>query len=77
VITPEEIRTRLEKAFPGAVVQVRDLTGTRDHYEVTIVAEAFKDMTLVERHRMAYAPFRDVIGGALHALSLKTLAPGE
>jgi len=77
LIAPGDIQTRLEKALPGATVTVRDMTGTADHYEVTVVAEAFKGMSLIERHRMIYAPLQDVLGGALHALSLKTIAPGE
>jgi stress-induced morphogen len=77
LIAPEEIRSRLLEALPGAEVTVRDLTGTADHYEVTVVTEEFKGRSLLERHRMIYAPLQDVLGGALHALSLKTIAPGE
>ena len=56
---------------------MRDMTGTADHYEVRVVAEAFQGKSLIERHRMVYASLQDVLGGALHALSLKTLTPGE
>ena len=76
-ITPDEIRTRILDAFPEAEVGVRDMTGTADHYEVRVVAEAFQGKSLIERHRMVYASLQDVLGGALHALSLKTLTPGE
>ena len=77
LIGAEEIRTRILGTLPGASVEVRDLTGTADHYEVRIVAEAFQGQSLLERHRRVYALFEDVLGGALHALSLKTLTPGE
>ncbi len=63
--------------MPDAQVQVADLTGGGDHYRVSIVAEAFRDQTAVNRHRMVYAIFKDVLGGALHALSLETLTPEE
>ncbi len=77
MIAPDQIRQRILGALPGADVTVRDLTGTADHYEVVVVSGAFADKSLIERHRMVYAPLKDVLGGALHALSLKTLAPGE
>jgi len=77
MIEPEEIRRRIEGALEGAQIEVRDLTGTKDHYEVTVVAPAFLGRSALERHRMVYAPLQDVLGGALHALSLKTKAPGE
>ena len=77
MIRPEEIHDRILEALPGAAIEVRDLTGTSDHYEVRVVAKAFAGLGLVERHRVVYAVFQDVLGGPLHALSLKTLAPGE
>jgi len=77
MITSDDIRQRLLGAFPDAAVDVRDMTGSADHYEVRVVAREFAGKSLVERHRLVYAAFSDVMGGALHALSLRTLAPGE
>lgn len=77
MISPDDIRERILGALPGAEVMVRDMTGTSDHYEITVVSAAFRGMSLVDRHRMVHAPLRDVIGGTLHAISLKTLEPGE
>ena len=45
--------------------------------QVEIVSTAFEGKLPLERHRMVYAIFNDVMGGALHALSLKTRTPGE
>ena len=77
MIASDDIRRRILEALPGAAVDVRDMTGTADHYEVRVVAREFEGKALVERHRLVYAAFQDVLGGALHALSLKTLTPGE
>ncbi len=72
---PEEIQQRLEQAFPDAIVEVEDLTGTKDHYQVTVVSESFGDKTLIEQHKMVYAPFEEEIGGPIHAFSIKTYTP--
>lgn len=78
MIASEDIRSRILSALPGAsAVDVRDTTGTADHYEVRVVAREFQGRSLIERHRMIYAALQDVLGGALHALSLKTLTPDE
>ncbi len=77
MIEPEEIRRRIQESMPDAVIDVRDLTGTMDHYRVEVVSEAFDGLPPVQRHRKVYGLFRDVIGGPLHALSLETRAPGE
>ncbi|NJN63707.1 MAG: BolA family transcriptional regulator [Acidobacteria bacterium] len=77
MIDAAELEKRVRGAFPGATVTVTDLTGTRDHYRLAIVSDAFLGMGPVERHRAVYALFRDVLGGALHALSLETRTPEE
>lgn len=77
MIEPQEIERRIQEALPGAQVTVKDLTGGMDHYEVEVVSEAFAGMNSLARHRKVYAIFSDVVGGALHALSLKTRTPDE
>ena len=73
----EEFERRIREVMPDARVVVHDLTGGGDHYRVEIVSEAFAGHTPIKRHRMVYGLFEDVLGGALHALSLDTRAPGE
>jgi stress-induced morphogen len=77
LIAPEEIRTKIQAALPDSEVTVRDLTGGGDHYEVQVVSKAFAGVSPIQRHRMVYAPLKDVLGGALHALALKTQTPDE
>ena len=77
MIEPQEIRRRIESALPGAQITVRDLTGGQDHYEVEVVAAVFAGQPPLQRHRMVYAPLKDVLGGALHALSVKAYTPEE
>lgn len=77
MIGADEIRSRILRVLPDALVEVKDLTGTADHYEVRVVAGAFEGRNLIERHRMVYSALQDLIGQALHAVSLKTLTPGE
>lgn len=72
-----ELRRRLAKTFEGATIEVRDLTGTGDHFAVVVVASDFEGRDQIARHRMVYAPLRDVMGGALHALALTTQTPHE
>ena len=77
MITPGEIRRRIEGALPGAEIAVRDLTGTADHYHVRVVSERFEGMPSIQRHRLVHAPLKDVLGGALHAIELITRTPAE
>jgi len=47
------------------------------HFEVVVVSAAFEGKPLLDRHRMVNDALREVIGREIHALGLRTLAPGE
>jgi acid stress-induced BolA-like protein IbaG/YrbA len=78
MLDPEWIKSRIEEALPGAEVEVRDTTGTGDHFEARVVAPAFTGKSMVEQHQLVYAPLKDVLAtGELHALALKTYSPEQ
>jgi stress-induced morphogen len=78
MIDPEELKRLLRQGIPGATeVVVKDLTGTRDHFEALVVAEGFAGKSRLERHRLVYAALGDRMKADIHALTLKTYAPGE
>ena len=77
MISADELRQRLETTFPGAEISISDLTGGSDHFDVKVISEDFAGKSLIQRHRMVYAPLQDVMGGALHALALTTKTPAE
>ena len=77
MVDQEEIRSRVANALPGAGITIRDTVGDGDHLEMVVVSPLFEGKSTLERHRLVYAPLKDLLGGALHALALKTLAPGE
>jgi stress-induced morphogen len=72
VPTAEDIKQRIETAIPGARADVEDYTGGGDHFRATVTAEAFAGRSRIEQHRLVYDVFGNEIGGAIHALSLKT-----
>lgn len=75
--SPEDISQRIEAAIPGSRAEVEDYTGGGDHFRATVTAEAFAGRSRIEQHRLVYDVFGAEIGGAIHALSLKTLVAQE
>lgn len=47
------------------------------HYRVLIVSEVFEGLSLLEQHRLVYEVLRDLIGGEVHALGLRTIPPSR
>jgi stress-induced morphogen len=70
--TTEELKRRIEAAIPQARADVVDLTGGGDHFQATVSAPAFGGMSRLEQHKLVYDVFGDEVGGAIHALSIKT-----
>lgn len=76
MISPEQLTTMITVELPDATVEVEDLTGGGDHYQATIVSEAFAGKTLVQQHQMVYKAVNSVMANeSLHALALKTFTP--
>jgi acid stress-induced BolA-like protein IbaG/YrbA len=71
----ETIQKLIESGLPGARVQVSGADGV--HFEATVVSEAFRGKLPLARHRLVYATLGDLMGGAIHALALKTVTPDE
>lgn len=73
---PEDLTRRIEAALPGARVTVRTFQGT-DHYEAEVEAPQFEGRSRLEQHQMVYAAVGELLGAEVHALALRTRAPGE
>ena len=70
------VTTLLEQALPGAEVRVED-QGGGDHLYAHVRAPQFQGRTVVDQHRMVYAPVQHLLDdGSIHALSIKTEALG-
>ena len=47
------------------------------HFIVHIVADAFRDKTLIQRHRLVYDAVDDIMHREIHALSIQAKTPDE
>ncbi|MGE5242533.1 MAG: BolA family protein [Bacteroidota bacterium] len=71
---PEDIKQMIERGLPGAQVAV---TGDGHHFEAQVVTREFAGKNMIQRHQMVYRTLGGKMGNEIHALSLRTLAPGE
>jgi BolA protein len=81
-----QLRSALEQAFAPATLEIFDDSaahagheGSRagGHYRVTVVAEAFRGRSRLERHRLVYAAVAPLFHGAVHALNIVARTPEE
>jgi stress-induced morphogen len=70
------IEACLKQAFPEAVICLS--SDDNHHFALKIIDASFAQLSGVMRHKAVYRVLAaHVLNGELHALSLKTLAPGE
>ena len=74
-MTAEELKTIIAAGLP---CEHRTLEGDGRHWYATIVSAEFEGKRLIQRHQRVYATLGAKIqNDEVHALSMKTLTPGE
>jgi acid stress-induced BolA-like protein IbaG/YrbA len=78
MITPDQVNAMIKAGLPDASVEVQDLTGGGDHYQVVVVSSQFAGLSLVQQHQLVYGAVREAMSSeAIHALALKTYTPDD
>jgi intracellular septation protein len=81
----QRLRTRLQTSFAPSELLIEDEShlhaghaGAADghgHFRVRIVAEAFRGVPTVARHRLVYAAVGELMQTDIHALAIEALSP--
>jgi BolA protein len=74
VLAPESIEIIDESAQHAGHAGARSGGG---HYQMTIIAPAFKGQNIVARHRAIYQALGDLMQTRVHALSITAYSPEE
>jgi BolA protein len=81
----QRLRRRLESRFSPVLLDIEDeshlhaghagAAGGQSHFRITIVAEAFRGIAPVARHRLVYAAVGDLMETDIHALAIEASPP--
>jgi stress-induced morphogen len=81
----QRLRQRLMERFSPVQLTIEDeshfhaghagAAGGHGHYRVRIVAEAFREVPAVARHRLVYEAVGDMLDSDIHALAIEALSP--
>ncbi|MBE9178178.1 BolA family transcriptional regulator [Oculatella sp. LEGE 06141] len=76
MVSPSQVESMIKAAIPDAEVEIQDLTGGGDHYQVTVISSQFEGKGLVQQHQLVYRAVQQAMSSeAIHALSLRTFTP--
>jgi stress-induced morphogen len=71
------IINRIQAEIPAVEVTLRDMTGTKDHWEAVIISVDFEGVRLIARQQRVYKALGELMAGPIHAFTMQTLTPTE
>jgi len=71
------IKEKIKNFIPESKVEVKDTTGTGDHFSVIVISDKFENINLVNRHKMIYESLSQYVTKEIHALQIKTYTEEE
>ena len=74
MVTPEYVRDLIAQ---GIACDHLEVAGDGAHFEAVIVSQLFDGKSRVARHQLVNRALGSQMGNEIHALSMKTLTPGE
>lgn len=72
---PVAVEKMIQDAMPDARIEVKSPDGR--HFEALVISDKFDGQRTLQRHRAVYDALGELVGREIHALSLRTLTPGE
>ena len=77
MLSTEDVRKLIEQGIPSSTAEVSDLTGTSDHFGVTVTSPSFEGKSLIEQHKMVQASLGEHLTTTIHAVDIKTRVPQD
>jgi stress-induced morphogen len=67
-----EYRQLISKTLndPDAIIEIVDMTGAKNHLEVTVKTKVWENWPLLKRHRLIYEALKIPLANELHALKI-------
>ena len=72
--TAEDIKEWIEQNLDESEVEI---SGDGRHFGAVIVCAGFVGKTRIQQHQMVYAALGDRMKDDIHALSMRTMTPGD
>jgi acid stress-induced BolA-like protein IbaG/YrbA len=74
MVTAESVRQGIAA---GLACERLEVSGDGEHFQALVVSAEFSGKSRVQRHQLVYAALGDRMRAEIHALSMRTLTPGE
>ena len=78
MVTEQWVVEEVLNVVPDAIVEVKDLHGSGDHFHVRVISESYEGVRPLQRQRPILSHFKPFIAqNTVHALDLKCMTPEQ
>lgn len=74
-ISQNELTETLKTKFQEDEIEIKDLVGDQNHYQITITSDEFVNLTKLKQHRLVMAVLKEKLKEELHAVQIITKTP--
>lgn len=74
-MTAAEVAQLIEQGLDNSRASV--LSEDQTHFEAVVISPGFAGQRTLQRHQMIYATLGELMGGEIHALSIRAYTPEE
>ncbi len=75
MLSPSDVQKLITESIPDSTVEVSDMTGTSDHFDIRVSSAAFAGKSRIEQHKMVQHALREHLTTTIHAVDIKTSIP--
>ena len=75
MLSPTDVQKLIAESIPDSTVEVTDMTGTSDHFDIRVSSAAFAGKSRIEQHKMVQKALGEHLTTTIHALQIKTRTP--
>ena len=72
MLTDQDLINKIKEHIKISHISAQDLTGTGDHWRMSVQSPDFSGKTMVEQHQMIYKALGEWMKKDIHALALET-----
>lgn len=72
----EKVTALLRRKFAADEIEILDTMDNGDYYSITITSASFAGVSKVKQHQMVYKALGEVVGNAIHSVTVNTKVKG-
>ena len=67
-----KIKDILKNKIKDSKIFIQDMNGNQDHFSLVVISSEFKNLSIINQHKIIYDALGTMITNEIHALQIKT-----